>query len=46
MKILRGGSENVQTPKRETLKKIVGLGGRSPKICIFQNQQEGGLLKN
>ena len=27
----KGGSE-----------KIVGLGGGAPKICILQNQQEGG----
>ena len=30
----KGGSE-----------KIVGLGGGAPKICILQNQQEGGAPK-
>ena len=38
----RGGSENFKTPERGALKKLVG----APKICILQNQQEGGLLKN
>ena len=44
MKILRGGggSENFKTPERGALKKL----GGAPKICILQNQQEGGLLKN
>ena len=31
MKILSGGSENFKTPERRAL-----------KICILQNQQEGG----
>ena len=37
-----GGSKNFYTPEREALKKIVGLGGESPKICILQNYQERG----
>ena len=34
MKILRGDSENFQTPERG-----------APKICILENQQEGGAPK-
>ena len=42
MKILRGGSENLQTPERGALRKI---GGGGPKICILQNQQERGARR-
>ena len=36
---IEGGSENFKTFEWGALKKI---GGGAPKICIFQNQQDGG----
>ena len=41
IKILKGGSKIFTHPER-ALKKL----GRVPTICILQNQQEEGLLKN
>ena len=37
---IEGDSENFWTPERGALKK---LGGEAPKICILENQQEGGF---
>ena len=43
MKILRGGSENFETPERGPLKK---LGGGLRKFVYFKPKRKGGLLKN
>ena len=40
MKILREGSKNVYTPKREKIVGLGGGGGGAPNICILQNQQD------
>ena len=42
--MLRGGSENFQTPKRGPLKKLGG--GGSENVYTSKPTGEGGLLKN
>ena len=42
MKILRGVLRKFLDTRKRGSEKIVGLGGGAPKICILQNQQEGG----
>ena len=50
MRILRGGLRKSLDTRKGDPEKIIGLGlgGWAPKICILQNQQEGGggFLKN
>ena len=47
MKILRaGGLRKFLDTRKGGSEKNFRLGGGAPKICILQNQQEGGLLKN
>ena len=43
MKILRGGGSKSFIQLKGGSEKI--RGGEAPKICILQNQQEGGLQK-
>ena len=42
MKILTGGAPKIFRYPKGGSEEIVGLGGGAPKICILQNQQEGG----